>query len=52
MEKYNIIRKLASGSYGDIFIASNKKSKYVLDNYVVVKKLFIKDDLEMETCKL
>jgi serine/threonine protein kinase len=51
MEKYNIKRKLASGSYGDIFIASVIDIK-VNNNDVVIKKLFIKDDLENENCKL
>lgn len=51
MEKYNIIRKLASGSYGDIFIVSNKESNNIKQKFVV-KKLFIKDDLEIETCKI
>ena len=39
MEKYNIKRKLASGSYGDIFIASiSKKSNSDIDKEDIVIK--------------
>ena len=52
MEKYNIKRKLASGSYGDIFIASLIKPKDALiKNDFVIKKLFMQDDEENKNCK-
>ena len=46
MNKYNIIRKIANGSYGDVFLGKIK------DKEVVIKKLFTKNDLERESCKI
>ena len=46
MEKYVNLKKIASGSYGDIF-----KTK-IENKDVVVKKIFFDNDKELEICML